>query len=66
MLATAFRHSISEPTIEAGFERFQALTDGTLHQAAFRDAVAACLREGLIRDPVRLPEAPCSATGGLN
>ena len=44
LLTTAFRHRISEPNIEAGFERFRSV------------AVAACLREGLIREPIRLPE----------
>lgn len=56
LVATAFRHVINEPNIEAGFERFAALTDGTINYNAFCDAVAACLRNGLIREPVRLPE----------
>ncbi|HEX5326646.1 MAG TPA: hypothetical protein VFW75_08265, partial [Acetobacteraceae bacterium] len=45
-----------EPNVEAGFERFQAITGGALLYDAFRDAVDACLREGLIREPIRLPE----------
>jgi hypothetical protein len=56
LLTTAFRHAINEPTIEAGFERFAALTRGAVPYDAFRDAVAACLRDGLIREPIRLPE----------
>ena len=56
LLATALRHRIDEPTIEAGFERFSALTDGSVNHAAFGDAVAACVRDGLIHEPVRLPE----------
>jgi len=56
LLAIAFRHAISEPNIEAGFERIQALAAGTLSYDAFRDALDACLRDGLIREPVRLPE----------
>jgi len=56
LLAVAFRHAISEPNVEAGFERVRALADGTLDYDAFRDALDACLREGLIREPVRLPE----------
>jgi hypothetical protein len=56
LLATALRHRIREPTIEAGCERFAALTGGVLPEPAFRDAVAACLRDRLIHDPVRLPE----------
>ena len=55
LLIAAFRHSISEPNIEAGFERFAALATAPVSYAAFRDAVDACLRERLIRDPIRLP-----------
>ena len=56
LLLTAFRHVINEPNLEAGFERFAALTDGSVAFAAFCDAVAICLRDGLIREPIRLPE----------
>ena len=56
LLTTAFRHVISEPTIEAGFERITALTGGRLTEAGFRDAVATLLREALVHEPVRLPE----------
>ncbi len=56
LLMVAFRHAISEPNVEAGFERVRVLADGTLDYDAFRDALDACLRDGLIREPVRLPE----------
>lgn len=56
LLATAFRNVINEPDIEAGFQRFAALTNNGLDFGTFGDAVAACLRDGLIREPVRLPE----------
>ena len=56
LLATAFRHPISEPNVEAGFERFQALSGGAIDYGAFRDAVDACLRDDLLYEPVRLPE----------
>ena len=56
LLTTALKHRINEPNIEAGFERFSALTDGAADYGAFCDAVAACLRRGLIREPIRLPE----------
>lgn len=56
LLATAFRHVINEANIEAGFERFAALTGGALSYDAFCEAVAACLRDVLIREPIRLPE----------
>jgi hypothetical protein len=56
LLATALTHRIDEPNIDAGFERFAALTDGSVDYGAFCDAVAGCLRDGLIREPIRLPE----------
>ena len=56
LLATAFRHRINEPNIEAGFERFRALAGDDVAYDAFRDAVAACVRDGLIHEPIRLPE----------
>ena len=56
LLTAAFRHRINEPNIEAGFEQFVALTGKTITYDSFCDAVAACLRDGLIREPIRLPE----------
>jgi len=56
LLRAAFRHSINEPTIEAGYERFRAIAGATIDYQTFADAVAACLREGLVREPIRLPE----------
>jgi hypothetical protein len=56
LLTTALRHRISEPSIEAGFERFRSVAPRGTDYQAFCDAVAACLREGLIHEPVRLPE----------
>jgi hypothetical protein len=56
LLTTAFRHVINEPNVEAGYERFAALTDATVDEAAFRSAVTACLRDRLIHEPIRLPE----------
>jgi hypothetical protein len=56
VVTTAFRNVINEPNIEAGFERFAALTGDAIDFGAFSDAVAACLRDGLIREPIRLPE----------
>ena len=55
LLTTAFRHVINEPNIEAAFERFRLITcQGDYDK--FREAVAVCVRDGLIREPVRLPE----------
>src|SRR5580658_7798906 len=56
LLTIAFRHRINEPNIEAGFEQFIALADHPISFELFRDAVAACLRDGLIHEPIRLPE----------
>ena len=56
LLIVAFRHSINEPNIESGFTRFSELTDQTVTYDAFCEAIAACLREGLIREPIRLLE----------
>jgi hypothetical protein len=56
LLTVAFYHAITEPNIESGFERFSALTDGIVTYDAFCEAIAACLRDGLIREPMRLPE----------
>ncbi len=56
LLIVAFRHVISESNIEAGYERFRTLATQPIDFDAFRDAVSQCQREGLIREPIRLPE----------
>jgi hypothetical protein len=56
LLTIAFHHRISEPNIDAGFEKFQTLTGETVAYRTFCDAVAACLRDDLIHEPIRLPE----------
>jgi hypothetical protein len=56
LLTTAFRHQINEPNIEAGYARFVTLVDRDIGIDAFCDAVTSCLRDGLIREPIRLPE----------
>ena len=56
LLTVAFRHVISEPNIEAGYERFRSINGDAVDYPGFYDAVAACLREGLIHEPIRLPE----------
>jgi hypothetical protein len=55
IIRLAFRHSIDEPNIETAFERVQSITTA-LEYDSFRDAIDACLREGLIHDPVRIEE----------
>ena len=56
LLLIAFRHSIAEPNVEAAFERILEIAGGKLEPRSFHDALASCQREGLIREPVRLPE----------
>jgi hypothetical protein len=56
LLLIAFRHPITEPNVEAGFERIQAIAGDKLDPGASHDALASCLRDGLIREPIRLPE----------
>jgi hypothetical protein len=56
LLRVAFRNPITEPNVEAGYARFHTLDAGGLDYATFCEAIASCLREGLIREPIRLPE----------
>jgi hypothetical protein len=56
LLLTAFRHVINEPNVEAGYEHFQGLSGWRGPCDIFCDAIAGCLADGLIREPIRLPE----------
>jgi hypothetical protein len=56
LLRVAYRHTINDANLKAGFERFRALGGGNVEYGAFCNAVTACLHDGLIREPVRLPE----------
>ncbi len=56
LLRTAFRNVINEPNIEAGFARFKSLAQQDIPFDEFCDAVASCGRNGLVHEPVRLPE----------
>jgi len=56
LLRVAFHNPISEPNIEAGYARFHTLDAGAIDYSAFCDAIASCLRDGLIREPIRLLE----------
>jgi hypothetical protein len=56
LLTTAYRHRINESNVEAGFARFDALTGRGVTYDAFCEAVAVCLRDGLIHEPIRLPD----------
>ncbi len=56
LLRTGFTATIDQPSAEAAYEQFRALAGGTLDAEAFHEAVAACVRQGLIREPLRLDE----------
>ncbi len=56
LLGVAFRNTVSEPNVEAGFERVRDLAGVPLDARAFHAALAECVRDGLVREPVRLPE----------
>ena len=56
LLRTGLRVRISEPNFEAGLERFEAFTGVSVSPEAFQQAMAAGLRENLIRDPIRIPD----------
>jgi hypothetical protein len=56
ILITALRYRINEPNIDEGFAQFTAVTGKPVAYQAFCDAVVSNLRDGLIREPIRLPE----------
>ena len=56
VLLTGLHRPINEPTIEAAFERLTTRAGYVVTFEAFRDAAAACVRDGLIHEPVRLPD----------
>ena len=56
LLLAGYRHAITAPNAEAALEQVQDITGVPLGPVAFHEAVATCLRGGLIRDPVRLTE----------
>ena len=56
LLITAFRHRISEPNVDEALALFSALVGEPVAYEAFCDAIASNLHDGLIREPIRLPE----------
>ncbi len=56
VLLVGLRNSVTADNAEDGFARVQALSGKKLDAVLFHDALAACLRDGLIHEPVRLPE----------
>jgi hypothetical protein len=65
LLTVASRHTINEPNIEAGYARFANLAAQEIGLDAFSDAVAGCVHDGLIGEPVRLPEGALQCHGHL-
>ena len=55
LLRTAFQHFVTEANAEAGIARVQELTDRVLPDTVLYEALASCLRDGLIHEPIRLP-----------
>jgi hypothetical protein len=56
LLTTASRNTIHEANIEAAYAQFVSRAPHHMSFATFCEAVATCGRDGLIHDPVRLPE----------
>jgi hypothetical protein len=57
LLKLVLRQVIDEPNVESGFARIHALTASKLDDASLAQAVETCLSEGLVREPVRLPDS---------
>ena len=56
LLGHGLTATVDQPSAEAAYEYFRALAGGTLDAEAFHDSVAACVRHGLIREPLRLDD----------
>lgn len=56
LLTIGFRHPFTEPNVESAFERFAALSHYSCTLTEFCEAVGACSAQGLIREPVRIPD----------
>jgi hypothetical protein len=56
LLLAGYHHAITAPNADAAFEQVQNIAGVPLDPVAFHEAVATCLRDGLILDPVRLTE----------
>jgi hypothetical protein len=56
LLLAGYRNAVTTDCAESAFGRIQDIVGHSLDPVSFHDAVAVCLRDGLIREPVRLPE----------
>ena len=55
-MRAAWKGAVTADNAEDGFARIRAATNSALDNAALAEAVATCLAQKLIREPVRLPE----------
>jgi hypothetical protein len=55
-LRAAWKGTVTADNAEDGFARIRAIANTTMTNAEIAAAVADCLRQKLIREPVRLPE----------
>ena len=56
ILRAASQGAVTADNVELGFARVREITGSALDDTAMAAAIAACLRDKLIREPVRLPE----------
>jgi len=56
VMRAAWKGAVTADNAEDGFARIRTLTASTLDNAALAEAVATCLAQKLIHEPVRLPE----------
>jgi len=56
LLRTGLRHFVSAPSAELAQAEIEQLSGRRLDATDFAAAVAALLRDGLIRDPIRLED----------
>ena len=54
VLTAARSGAVEAPTAELGFERIRVLTSTSFNDPALAEAVAVAVRDGVVRDPVRL------------
>ncbi|MCW3476849.1 hypothetical protein [Limobrevibacterium gyesilva] len=54
LLLVGLRHFLTADNAEAAFEKVQETAGRPLDPARFHAAVAACIAEGMIREPIRL------------
>ena len=56
LLLAGLTHFVSAPNAEAGQAEIERLTAAAFNPADFATAIASLLRDGLIREPIRLED----------